>query len=230
MKWIMALALMAAPLWAQNERVNKLVTLKYADPFVAQQLLRNFGVDIQAHRQTNVVALSGPKSAVETAEAALKELDVPTAAKKDIELTVYFVSGRDEAGTGTAIPQDLQSTVATLKQTFPYKTYELVDALSIQSRAGSNASTTGQIAPTRLTHFSVNAVNLEPDGSMIRIEGLNAGVRMMQTLGQKTEYVQTAGVSTQVVDVKEGQKLVVGRASDGAGRALFLVLIAKVAQ
>jgi hypothetical protein len=39
-----------------------------------------------------------------------------------------------------------------------------------------------------------------------------------------------SGVNTQVVDVKEGQKLVVGRASEGPGKALFLVLIAKVAQ
>jgi hypothetical protein len=52
----------------------------------------------------------------------------------------------------------------------------------------------------------------------------------MQNLGQKNDLVQVAGVSTQTVDVKEGQKLVIGRASTGPGRALFLVLIAKVAQ
>jgi len=39
-----------------------------------------------------------------------------------------------------------------------------------------------------------------------------------------------SGVNTQVVDAKEGQKLVVGRASEGPGAALFLVLIARVAQ
>jgi hypothetical protein len=41
-------------------------------------------------------------------------------------------------------------------------------------------------------------------------------------------YTDT-GISTDVVDVKEGQKLVVGRSSlDGPEKALFLVLIAKV--
>src|SRR5689334_9946232 len=178
MKW-MIVAVLAAPMWAQNEQVHRLVTLKYADPYAAQSLLKNFGVSIQADRQMRVMALSGPKSAVETAEAALKQLDVPNVAQKDVDLTVYFVVGKDEAAgqAGAAVPADLQSTVATLKQTFPYKTYELLDALSIRSRAGSNANTTGQIGSSRLTHFSVNSVNLDGNGGMIRIDGLNAGVR-----------------------------------------------------
>lgn len=230
MKWIMIAALVTAPVWAQNEPVHRIVTLKYADPYAAQSLLKNFGVSIQADRQMKVLALSGPKSAVETAEAALKQFDVPGAGHKDIDLTVYFVVGRDDPATGTAIPPDLQSTVATLKQTFTYKNYELMDALSLRSRAGGNASTTGQISNGWLTHFGVNSVNVEGDGSMIRIEGLNAGLRMLQNLGQKNEYVNVSGVSTQTVDVKEGQKLVVGRASTDRGKALFLVLIAKVAQ
>jgi len=232
MKWTMVLALLAAPVWAQNETVHRLVTLKYADPYAAQSLLKNFGVNIQADRQMKVLALSGPKSAVETAESALKQLDLPGVAQKDIDLTVYFVVGRDEVVStpGAPVPADLQSTVAALKQTFPYKTYELMDALSIRSRAGSNASTTGQIGSSRLTHFSVNSVNLDGDGGLIRIEGLDAGVRALQNLGQKSDYVQVSGIHTQTVGVKEGQKLVVGRASEGPGKALFLVLIAKVAQ
>jgi hypothetical protein len=230
MKWMMVMALAAAPLWGQ-ETVHKLVNLRYVDPHAAQNLLRNFGVQVQADRQMKVVALSGHKANVETAEAALLQLDKPNAALKDVDLTVYFVVGRDEAGVGsvTAIPADLQSTVAALKQTFPYKAYELMDTLALRSRAGSRANTTGQIGGNRLTHFSVNSVNLEGEG-MIRIDGLNAGVRQLQNLGSKSDYVDVSGVNTQVVDVKEGQKLVVGRASEGPGKALFLVLIAKVAQ
>jgi hypothetical protein len=230
MKWMMIAALVAAPVWGQNEQVQKLVTLKYADPVAAQSLLRNFGVNMTADRQMKVLALSGPKSAVETAEAALKQLDTPNLALKDVDLTVYFVMGHENVpGAGAAIPQELQSTVATLKQTFPYKNYDLLDALALRVRAGSSANTTGQISGNRLTHFSVSAVYLEGDG-MIRINALDAGVRALQDLGQKKEYVNVSGVSTQVVAVKEGQKLVVGRASNGPGSALFLVLTAKVAE
>ena len=43
----------------------------------------------------------------------------------------------------------------------------------------------------------------------------------------KTEYIDT-GLSAEIVDVKEGQKLVVGRSSVEPSGALFVVLVAKV--
>jgi ethanolamine utilization microcompartment shell protein EutS len=229
---LMLLAL--SPVWAQStERVNRVVTLKHLDPVIAQNLLKDFGVDTRAERQLKVLVLTGPTAAVQTAEAALKQLDLPSAGQKDVDLTVFFVVGRnDNEGSGTAVPQELQSTVAALKQTFPFKNYELLDALALRTRAGSGASTTGQVASSRLTTFNVRSVNLEPDG-MIRIDGLRAAIRALQNVGQSggSQYVDVSGVSTDVVDVKEGQKLVVGRASmAGPDRALFLVLIAKVAQ
>ena len=72
----------------------------------------------------------------------------------------------------------------------------------------------------------------ESKGAMMRIKQLHAGVRTLQNVGQgNPHYVDISGVHTDVVDVKEGQKLVVGRSSlEGPGKALFLVLIAKVAQ
>ena len=219
----------------QPDWVHKLVTLKYADPQGARLLLAHFGVAIEANRQTKMLALSGPKAAVETAEAALKEMDVPAAAQKDFDLTVYFVVGsdRDDGFSGGAVPQELQSTVSALKQTFPFKSYTLLDTLGLRSRAGSGAATTGQLAPgNRLTKFDVRSVNLEGDGKMIRIDGLNAGMRALTNVGGgKSEYVDVSNVRADVVDVKEGQKLVIGRSSlEGPGRALFLVLIAKVAE
>jgi hypothetical protein len=251
MKWMILLALATGPVWSQSQEelikqgqeqalktaqeratIQRLVTLKYVDPVAAQNLIKDFGVEIRADRQMKVVALSGRKAAVETAEAALKQLDVPAAAQKDIDLTVFFVVGTDANPSGAAIPQELQSTVAALKQTFPYKTYELLDALSLRSRAGASAGTTGRLSNNRLTSFNIGSVNLEGDGSMVRIDHLRAGVRQLQTLEtSKSSYVDVSSVNTDVVDVKEGQKLVVGRASlDGPGTALFLVLIAKVAQ
>ena len=72
---------------------------------------------------------------------------------------------------------------------------------------------------------------MEPDGAMIRLDRLHAGLRIpTRARDGKSTYIDT-GVTTEVVDVKEGQKLVVGRSSlDGPGKALFLVLIAKIVQ
>jgi hypothetical protein len=188
------------------------------------------------------LSLSGPKSRVSAAEDAIKQLDVPGAAQKDIELTVYFVVGTDAAAPAAgAIPQDMQSTVATLKNTFPFKAYYLLDTLSLQARSGAAADTTGQLTGARYTSFRVGSASVESDGKMIRLDRLHAGLRIPHvvpagsgpggvgaSVERKTEYIDT-GISTDVVDVKEGQKLVLGRSSlEGPSTALFLVLIAKV--
>jgi len=234
---LLALVLLAAPVMAQapqehpNDRIQKLVTLKYADPQIVRRLLTNFGVEIQADDRMKVIALSGPRSNVTTAEDAIKQLDLPAAAQKDIELTVYFVVGSDQPNLpGNPIPADLQSTVAALKSTFPFKAYVLLDALSLRARSGVGADTTGQASGNRFTQFRVRSASIEGDGTVIRLDGLHAGLRIPHSDGAPGKIIYTdTGISTDVVDVKEGQKLVVGRSSlDGPEKALFLVLIAKV--
>jgi hypothetical protein len=235
---LLALVLMAAPVLAQTgsdptEQIQKLVTVKYADPRAIRILLQNFGVVIQMDEQMKVLALSGNRANVTTAEEAIKQLDVPGAAQKDIDLTVYFVVGSDDPNlAGSAIPADLQSTVATLKTTFPYKAYLMLDVLSLRTRSGVSASTSGQLSRARLTTFSMGAASLEGDGTLIQLRNLHAGLRIPNGVDKNGQNVhQDTGITTEVVDVKEGQKLVVGRSSlNGPDTALFLVLIAKVAQ
>jgi len=233
---ILALALIAMPTLAQvgqdpRERIQKLVTLKYADPQSIINLLHDFGVDMREDSRMKVIALSGQRDRVTTAEDAIKQLDVPAAGQKDVDLTVYFVVASDQANvSGSPIPKELESTIATLKGTFPFKSYVMLDVLALRTRAGVNAGTSGQLTGGRLTEFHVRSASLEGDGSMIRLDNLHAGLRVPVGSGEKTNYLDT-GVSTDVVDVKEGQKLVVGRSSlNGPDMALFLVLIAKVAQ
>jgi len=235
MKHLILLLALAVSSWAQNnqdpnERIQKLITLKYADPQTVSNLLSDFGVDRRYDQNLKVIALSGRRANVMTAEDAIEQLDVPTAGHKDIDLTVYFViaSERDlTTNDGNPIPGDLQSAVATLKTTFPFKSYAMLDTLSLRSRSGVGAETSGVLSGNRITQFSVRSSTLEPEG-MIRLDHLRAGLRTPVPEGEgKISYVDT-GISTDVVDVKEGQKLVVGRSSvNGPDRALFLVLIAK---
>jgi hypothetical protein len=238
MKRILMLSLLlVAPLMAQTdaakpqvpERVQKLVTLKYVDPQAIQNLIRMFNVDVTLNEQMRVMALSGTRERLAAAEEAIKQLDVPSAAQKNIELTVYFVVGSEQdKPTGNAIPQELQSTVAQLKNSFPFKTYSLLDVLSLRARSGVGAETSGQYG-SRITQFKVRSATLEADGAMIRLDNVHAGIRNpVQDGPSKITYVDT-GISADVVDVKEGQRLVIGRSSmDGPEKALFLVLIAKV--
>ena len=139
--WMAAL-LLALPVMAQfeqPERVQKLITLKYADAQSVGKLIQVFGLDsVQPDNHLKVISFSGSKARVASAEEAIKQLDVPSAAQKNIELTVYFVVGTDqERSAGNAIPGELQSVVTQLKTTFPFKTYALLDVLSLRARSGS---------------------------------------------------------------------------------------------
>jgi hypothetical protein len=227
---VIAALLLAAPVLAQApEKVQKLVTLKYIDPQAVQNLIRMFNVDVWTNGQMKVVGLSGTKEKLAAAEEAIKQLDVPSAAQKNIELTVYFVVGTDQdKASGNPIPQELQATVTQLKSSFPFKFYGLLDVLSLRARSGVSAETSGQIG-SRITQFKVSSATLDADGTTIRLDRLHAGMRNpVQDGPGKITYVDT-GISTDVVDVKEGQRLVIGRSSmDGPEKALFLVLIAKV--
>jgi hypothetical protein len=226
---LLALAMLALPLAAQPapDRVQKVIQLKYADANSVAGILGIFTLDIRLDNNMKIIALSGPADRVSAAEAAIKQLDI---APKNVELAVYFVTGSDkENPAGNAVPHDLEPVITQLKTAFAFKNYRLLDVLSIRARTGSGADTSGvlgtQTTP-QTTQFGIRSVTIGDDGT-IRIERLHAAVRIPINLGGKTEYTNT-GVD-QNVDIKEGQKVVVGRTSlEGPDKALFLVLTAKV--
>ena len=120
----------------------------------------------------------------------------------------------------------------------------MLDALTLRTRAGSSAETSGILNasnPPRMSVFSIRNTTVSEDGTTIRIDRMHAGLRIPSThygtVDAKTgvkyqgsvEYINS-GID-QDVDVKEGQKVVVGRSSlEGPQQALFLVLTAHVIQ
>jgi hypothetical protein len=86
-RMILWAVLLAAPLMAQapaaEARVNKLVTLKNADPNSVAPMFNQWGVSIVPNNQIKTLSISGPPDKVAAVEAAIKQLD---AAPKTIEL------------------------------------------------------------------------------------------------------------------------------------------------
>jgi hypothetical protein len=235
---IWAALLMVVPMAAQQkeERTTKLVHLKYADPEAIQRMISQFGVTVMPNSQMKAMTLSGFPAQIAAAEAALQQLDV---APKNIELVVYFVVGSDQANlTGSAVPAEIRDVIGQLKSTFTFKEYRMLDVLTLRTRAGSSAETTGILSatanPPRLSTFSVRNATLSEDGTTVRLDRMHAGLRIPVgsriaggAQAPKIEYMNT-GID-QDIDVKEGQKVVVGRASlEGPEKALFLILTARV--
>jgi len=108
----------------------------------------------------------------------------------------------------------------------------MMDVLSVRTRVGSEAETSGMLnsgSPPRMTKFQVRNSTIGEDGT-IRLERMHAGLRIpIQREPGKMDYMDT-GID-QSVDVKEGQKVVVGRSSlEGPNTALFVILLARVVQ
>jgi hypothetical protein len=236
--------LLAVPVLAQNAppNVTKLVILKNIDQN-AVRMLNSWGVTM-VPGSGNTFAMSGPQDKIAAVEAAIKQLDVPP---KSVELTVYFVVGGDQANlAGAAVPQDLRDVIAQLKGAFAFKDYRMLDTLSLRTRTGSRAETTGILntaTPPKMSQFSVSSVSVTDDGNNIRIDRMHAGLRIPYSrttaanektgigtgVGKTIDYINS-GID-QDIDIKVGQKVVVGRSSlEGPQQALFLILTATVIQ
>ena len=232
---VLSALLLAAPMLAQtspNERITKLVALQNVDPNAIQNMVRMFGVDSAANGQMKSLVISGSPDKVAAAEAAIKQLDV---ALKNIDLTVYFVVGGDQANLeGGAVPQEIRDVITQLKGTFTFKEYKMLDVLTLRTRAGSSAQTSGMLnasTPPKMSRFSIRNATVSEDGTTVRIDRMNAGLKIPVVLpaGKGVEYTDSGIL--QDVDVKEGQKVVVGRSSlEGPQKALFLILTAHVIQ
>jgi hypothetical protein len=235
---ILAALLISAPAFTQEtrpQRSTKLVPVKYASPENMINVIRMFGVDVQMYTPGKVLSVTGLPDQIAAAEAAIRQLDLPA---KNVELVAYFVVGTNQpAPAGAApVPAEIRDVITQLKSTFPFKEYTMLDTLTLRTRAGSAAETTGILnaAPNpRLSHFSIRSATVSDDG-VIRIDRMHAGLRTPVTVASKSaneparvEYMNT-GID-QDIDIKEGQKVVVGRASlEGPEKALFIVLTARV--
>ena len=247
-RFLLALMLLALPLAAQDEKktepaakpapnVQKLFMLKYADPENLAHLLLVFHAGIVPNRDMRALAVDGTPESVAAIEDAIKRLDVPAAAPTNVDMTVYLVVGNEgESPAGSAaLPKDLDSVVTQLKNAFAFKTYSLLDVLTLRTRTGQQASTTssggavqfpGAGSQPVLTSFKIRSASIGSDSSTVRIDGLASDSRMPVANGTGSTMVNL-GISTDI-DIKEGQKVVVGRLGISKDQALFLVMTVKI--
>jgi hypothetical protein len=241
-RFFLALLLMALPLAAQEEKkpatptVQKLFVLKYADPQSVRNLLQVFQASLNANRELRVLAVDATPDTMAAIEDAIKRLDVPSAAPANIDLTVYMVVGHEgESTSGNApVPKELDPVVTQLKGAFAFKAYSLLDVLALRTRTGQQASTSssggamqsngGQFQPVT-THLHLDTASVGNDGATIHINKLNANF----SVPTNNNNYQNLSLETDI-DVKEGQKVVIGRLGISKDQALFLVMTVKVLQ
>lgn len=246
MKKLLPLVIMLAlPLAAQDQKkeepkeqlVQKLFVLKYADPNQINNLIRVFTKNTNPDVAMHAIAVSATPESMAAIEDAIKRLDVPSSTPQNFELVAYLLIGTEGgAPTPAALPKELDSVVAQLKSAFSFKAYRLSDVLTLRGRAGQRLSTSDsgdsvmiadQSHPI-MTQFRINSLSLGADGA-IHVDGLTLDSRVPVAQGGQNFMMQDIAINTDL-DVREGQKVVVGKVGMNANEAMFLVLTAHMVQ
>ena len=223
----------------REQPVRKVFQIKYADVDKLAQVLRIFG-NINADRDLRVIAAIVTSGVLPVLEDTIRRLDVPPPAPQNVELTVYLLLASDN-GVGS-VPPELEGVAKQLKTTFAFKGLHTIDTLVVRSRDKQSADVKGLARfdtdiPNPSTYsFAYRAATILSDekGRSIRLDGLRFAARVV--VRQQSEASSSvvgysaidAGFGTDV-DVREGQKVVVGKAAvGGTNTALILVITAKV--
>ena len=127
------------------------------------------------------MAVSAPAAAMAAVEDAVKRLDVPAAAPKDVDLIVYMVVASEQASAGAALPPELQPVADELKKIFSYKSFRLLDSILLRTQPGntgerpaeSSSPTGSAIHELQLRGCSPSAVTEDPKGRLIRLDDLH---------------------------------------------------------
>jgi len=152
-----------------------------------------------------------------------------------------LLASDQESGSGS-LPPELQSVAKQLLATFAFKGFRTVDTLVLRSRDKQWADVKGLAKldpdiPNPSTYsLSYRSASILSDekGRSIRLDDLRfraqIGVKKQQAEGSAIIAYETieAGFGTNV-DVREGQKVVVGKAAVGVSNsALVLVITATI--
>jgi len=207
---------------AAEKMVTKVITLKNN---VNTNVLEGIVI---VKRSGDMVVVTGTPEHVDTAEAILKQLDVPppprpvAPPRKSIQLTAYLIVASRSDVQGTPLPRELESPVNQVASVFPYKSFTLVDAIDLRLTDNAGGDLKGIMPQGQQIHgggyvLSVGRIDLQgvsPD-NLMRINKFSLVVNDVKL---ETD-----------VDLREGQKVVVGKANiDGSSNALIVILTAKI--
>jgi hypothetical protein len=252
--WKTGLLLCAATVtWAQQDAsktTQAIIEVKYADVNRLMNVLNPlFGgpgggpVNIRGDSSLHVITVSGSPDTIAVIEKAIKRLDVPLD-QPNVDLTVYLISGLAQGQAGDQIPTELDSTVRQLHTLFAYKSYRLADTVVLRGRAISQGDRISEqraegVLPGTSLRYSLayQSINVSAETPrMVHLNNMSFALRGAQTVPSPnkgeppvTSYSDTPARISTDLDLREGQKTVVGKSSiNTAGDALILVIVPKI--
>ena len=171
-------------------------------------------------------------------EEAIKRLDVPGPARKEVEFHIHVLFASKQEGQGAPVPDELKDVLASLRSTLSFKSYMPV-AVFVQRTAGDADFIAGGGQAEMAVAFPKGETRMEPidlgwNASRLSLaeEGGVATLNMRVFELEAWEHVgtghgaQLAKIETNL-SLKDGEKVVVGT-SMIRDKALVVVVTSKV--
>ena len=225
---------------AMAEQVTKVVDIhNNKDRLV--NLVQSRSVNIKFDQQSKFVVLQGEKEEVEAIEEVLKKIDLPLL---NLEFTFELISGSKSAGKPTDVPVALGGVAKEMKSLFGFQSVTLIDTTTIRMQDGKDSSANGTfpslLAADANPPKGIYSININQAGwngtkgsRLVSIAQLrfNAKIPFSSSFGGNTQYTfSEMGIQTGL-DVKEGQRVVVGKVGmDSGSNPFFLVVSCKVVE
>jgi hypothetical protein len=144
----------------------------------------------------------------------------------NVALTVYLVSGsaQPQLSGKDEVPADLAETLQQLRGVFTYKSYKLIEAVTLRGRNFSGAGVAGDLPDYSHYNFRYKAARISPETPrVVHLDGL-----WLEITRRHSDRTDTVALVSTDLDVREGQKTVVGKSAVNGTDAIFLVIVAKV--
>src|SRR3984885_7202923 len=161
---------------------------------------------------------------------ALAQDNLPVSPRTaNLELTVYLVSGlsQPQAAAKDEVPQDLSPTLQQLRGVFAYKSYKLIEAVTLRGRNNGGSEVAGELPD--YSHYDFRYVRARISAETPRVVPLDS-LRLEITRRHSERAPDPVALVATDLDVREGQKTVVGKSAVNGADALFLVIVPKVVE
>jgi hypothetical protein len=235
---------------APAPEVTKIIRVHNARPERLADMVRVGGVVIHANDALKAIVIRGKAADVATLEQTIRELDTAStsAASRNVELMVYLVSGSSTMPPSSTPAEKLAVLAPVVKQLraiFPYSDYLLLSTMLLRSGEGTSTSSNGLLKsfqnapaiPPTIYSIGYDSATVSPEAASptIHLERFHFSTRIAIGTGPQVGTITQfqnfdIGIQTHV-DLREGQKVVVGKANiESTDSAIFVILSAKLVQ
>lgn len=238
--FVSAGALLCAQTPEPQKPTQRIYEIKYGDVTQVLGVCSNLRLtNTRFSESLRTISAYGPTEELDQMGECIKRIDAirpaPTSRNVEIVATMMLLSPKGTAGE--AVPADLEPVVKQLKAIFGFNDFRILETAILRNREGMKGETiglatnpgSGQPSSYQLRYLSAT-VSKGEKATVIRLDDVRFNMRMTYTANNGSMQNSDIGFNTNL-DIREGQKVVVGKAKiDGSDNALVLVISARAVE